>query len=37
VFTRLLLAALPHELGKYVLESGEGVAMSSEIQIKGET
>jgi hypothetical protein len=35
VFTRLLLSSLPHELGKYVVDSGEGVGLTGEIRIAG--
>jgi len=36
VFTRLLLGALPHELGNYIVECGEGVAVEGEIKVTGE-
>ncbi|GBF98523.1 hypothetical protein Rsub_11514 [Raphidocelis subcapitata] len=35
LFTRLLLAALPHELGQYVAGSGEGAALEGELRIAG--
>lgn len=36
VFTRLLLGAVPHELGQYVLESGEAIDLALELRIRGE-
>lgn len=35
VFTRLALAALPHELGNYVVDCGESISLAGELRISG--
>lgn len=33
--TKLLLNALPHELGRYVVESGQGISLAGELSCRG--